>query len=313
MTNSNEDVERLMAWASTIDLSSLRNEDDVETKIILPFFKLLGYPETHRRGKFPIDDYPSRKSGRKREADQVYFSTADQEKQNDDTALLLIEAKKTREHDLESAIQQAKYYGNFLKTPFLVILDGQQIIAFKRHRHHNEEKIADITINQLCDQATANTIYDQLQFETVQKLKEQLLDPLKHAQYVELMQILDRHPDIQEHLAKGDFEPSSVRDGRMLKVVKPKVAITCELPIAFAEGNCTIEFSNIMLQGLTCHLSHEEILTDFLIGLETSSEWEARPFLRKKNQNTFEVQLGKTTVILSGREADELCDVVDEV
>jgi Type I restriction enzyme R protein N terminus (HSDR_N) len=241
MTNSNEDVERLMAWASTIDLSSLRNEDDVETKIILPFFKLLGYPETHRRGKFPIDDYQSRRAGRKSEADQVYFSTADQDEQNADTALLLIEAKKTLVHSLEGAIGQAKYYGNILKSPFLVITNGRQIIVLKRHQHHNEEVIAEIAIDKLRDQATANTIYDQLQFETVKKLKEQLVDPLKHAQYVELMQILDRHPDIQEHLAKGDFEPSSVRDGRLLRVVKPRVAITCELPIAFAEGNCTIE------------------------------------------------------------------------
>ncbi|GHO96306.1 hypothetical protein KSF_063540 [Reticulibacter mediterranei] len=302
-----------MEWASSFNPSTLQSEDDVETKFVLPLFKLLGYPEAYRRGKYPMDDYQSRKAGRKPEADQVYFSTEEQDKQNADTALLLIEAKKREIYDLSGAIVQAKYYGNLLKPPFLVITNGQQMIVLKRHQHHDEEIIADITIEQLSDQATASTLYDQLQFETVKKLKEQLLDPLRHIQYVELMRTLERYPDIQEQLAKGDFEPSIVRDERLLSVVKSKVAITCELPIVFAEGSCQIEFSNILLRGLTCHLSHEEILTKFLIGLETPPDWEARPFLQRTKQNTFEAQLGKTTVILSKREADELCNAVDEV
>ena len=44
-------VEALVNWARAFDPSPLQSEDDVETKFVLPFFQLLGYPETHRRVK----------------------------------------------------------------------------------------------------------------------------------------------------------------------------------------------------------------------------------------------------------------------
>ncbi len=127
------------------------------------------------------------------------------------------------------------------------------------------------------------------------------------------MQTLDQYPNIKAQLAKGDFEPSTTQEGRRLVVVKPKVAITCELPVAFEEGSCSIEFSNIMLPGLTCHLSHSEILTELLIGLGTPPGWETRCFLHKTEQNTYEARLGQTTVILSESEVCEVCDAIDEV
>src|SRR6266705_2989198 len=306
-------IEYLVNWASTFDPSLLQSEDDVETKFVLPFFKLLGYPETYRRGKHPVDDYQPGKRGRRSETDHIYFSTDDPTKQNADTALLLIEAKKVQEDDLKEAIKQARHYGEHLKTLFLVITNGIQIKVLKRLRYQEDETIFDITVDQLRDRTQATKVYNQLQFETVQRIKEQASDPLRHTQYVEIMRTLDRYPDVQAQLAKGDFELSTVQEGRHLTVVKPKVAITCELPIAFAEGRCTIKFSNIMLRGLTCRLSHAEILTDFLIGLETPPDWETRPFLYKTEQNTFEARLGETTVILSECEADELCNAVDEV
>ena len=68
-----------------------------------------------------------------------------------------------------------------------------------------------------------------------------------------------------------------------------------------------------MLRGLTCHLSHSEILEDLLIGLETSPEWMTRRFLVRTKQGSFSAHLGKTTVILTDREARELCEAVDVV
>lgn len=306
-------VEHLVDWASNFDPSRLQSEDDVETKFILPFFQLLGYPETYRRGKYAINDYQPGKRGRKSETDHIYFSTDNPAKQNADTALLLIEAKKAQEHDLEGAIQQARHYGDLLKVLFLVITNGVQIKVLKRLRYQGDEIIFDITVDQLRDRILATEVYNQLQFETVTRLKEQASDPLRHIQYVKLMRTLDLYPDVQAQIAKGDFELSTVREGRHLTVRKPKVAITCELPIAFEEGSCRIAFSNIMLRGLTCHLSHEEVLTDFLVGLETLPDWEARPFLRKTVHDTFEARLGETTVNLSEHEAYELCNAVDEV
>ncbi len=302
-----------MDWANTFDPSLLQSEDDVETKFALPFFRLLGYTDEYRRGKYPIAAYQPRRPGRKTEIDQIYFSVSDPGKQSAKTALLLVEAKKAQERDLEDAIQQAKYYGNHLEPLFLVVTNGSQVKILKRRRYDDDELVFDITMDQLRDRNIATEVYNQLQFETVEKLKEQLLDPLRHAQYVELMQTLNSHPDIQSQLAKGDFEPTTVQEGRHLTVVKPKVAIFCELPIAFAEGSWRIEFSNIMLRGLTCRLSHEEVLTDFLVGLETPPDWEVRPFLHKTEQNTFEARLGETTVILSEREAYELCNAVDDI
>jgi len=250
--------------------------------------------------------------GRKPEADHIYFSTSEPEKQNADTALVLVEAKKPAQ-DLESAVIQAEHYGEHIKPLFLVISDGFHLRILKRQHFHNNDVVFDITVRELRDRNITRAVYNQLQFETVRKLKELVIDPLKHAQYVEVMQAINNHPDIQAQLAKGDFEPSTKQEGRQLIVVKPKVAITCELPIAFDEGSCRIEFSNIMLRGLTCHLSHSEILTELFIGLGTSPAWETRPFLQTTEQGTFEAHLGQTTVILSENEASDLCKSVDTV
>jgi hypothetical protein len=191
----------LTNWLSTFDLNLLQNEDDVETKFILPFFRYLGYADAYRRGKYPIDIYqPGKgKRGRKPEIDQIYFSENDITKQNPSTSLLLVEAKEPQDSNLEEAIKQAKFYGNHLT------------------------------------------------------------------------------------------------------------------PLAFDEGSCSIEFSSIMLRGLTCHLSHSDILNNFLKGLGTNPRWNTRPFLQQNKQGTFEATLGQTTVILSEKEADELCQSIDIV
>lgn len=305
--------EHLINWANAFDSSLLQSEDDVETKFVLPFFRYLGYPEECRRGKYPVNTYQPGKPGRKQEVDHIYFSVSEPDKQNADTALVLVEAKRVQTLNLEDAVIQAEHYGESLKPLFIVATNGYCLKVLKRHRHHSNEVVFDITIQELRDRNIATEVYNQLQFETVKRLKEQAIDPMTHAQYVQIMQALDNHPDIQAQLAKGDFEPSTKLEGRQLIVVKPKVAITCELPIAFEEGSCRIEFSNIMLRGLTCHLSHSEILTELFIGLDTSPAWETRPFLQTTEQGTFEAHLGQTTVILSENEASDLCDAVDVV
>src|SRR5258708_7753202 len=305
-------VEHLIEWVNTFDPSLLQNEDDVETKFVLPFFQCLGYPEGHRRGKYPVKEYQPGKRGRKSEVDHLYFSVPEPDKQNADTALVLVEAKKTQVLNLEEVVTQAEHYGDRMKPLFLVVTNGQRLKVLKRHRHRGDEVVFDISIHELRDRNTARAVYNQLQFETVKRSKEQTKDP-SHARYVEIMQTLDRYPDIQAQLAKGDFELSTTQEGRRLVVVKPKVAITCELPVAFEEGSCHIEFSSIMLRGLTCHLSHSEILTELFIGLGTPPGWETRPFLHITEQGTFEAHLGQTTVILSEDEANELCNAVDVI
>src|SRR5579875_63190 len=305
-------IRRLIDWANAYDPSLLQSEDDVETKFVTPFFQLLGYPEDCRRGKYPVNTYQSGRPGRKQEVDQIYFSVSEADKQNADTALVLVEAKK-QGRSLEDAIFQAEHYGEQIKPLFLVVTDGHYLKILRRHPHHSDEIVFNNPVQQLRNRDEMTKVYNQLQFETVKKVKEQAIDDLTHAQYVTIMRLLDRHSDIQAELAKGDFEPSTNQDGRQLTVVKPKVAITCELPIVFEEGNCNIMFSNILLRGLICHLSHTEILADLMIGLGTPPGWGTRSFLRKTEQNTFDAHLGQTSVLLSKDEAEELCDAVDEV
>src|SRR5258705_12886687 len=106
-------LEELINWIDTFDSSLLQNEDDVETKFILPFFRYLGYPDEDRRGKYPVNDYqPGSRRGRKPEIDQIYFSVSEANEQNADTALVLVEAKEPQEHNLAEAIKQAKFYGS---------------------------------------------------------------------------------------------------------------------------------------------------------------------------------------------------------
>ncbi|MEH1971335.1 hypothetical protein [Nostoc sp.] len=126
-------------------------------------------------------------------------------------------------------------------------------------------------------------------------------------------QFIRCHPDLQDVLEKCDFEPSIMREGYRLVVVKRKVAIACNLPKAFGEGDCEIEFSSILLRGLKIHLNHQDILGQLMTGLHTQPDWECRRFLKQLDKNTFQVNLGQTTVILSNLEAIDLCLCVDEV
>ncbi|NEQ75043.1 MAG: type I restriction enzyme HsdR N-terminal domain-containing protein [Okeania sp. SIO2C9] len=313
MSNHHQ-IDLLIEWISNFNPQLLQNEDDVETKFVLPFFQLLGYPENNRRGKYPIKTYqPGKKQGRDPEADHVYFSTNEQEKQNAETSLIIVEAKKPTEKNLEPHIKQAKFYGDHLKSVFLVITNGYQVKVLKRPRHRIEESIFDINIDELKDRKIASEFYKQLNFEIVKQINENTANDLTHSQYVSLEKALQCHPHIQAILDKGDFEPSITRGKNYLRVVKAKVAIECNLPTAFDEGDCTIEFSSIILRGSTIYLSHQEILGNLMMGLKTKSHCGTRSFLRKLEDNYFEASLSGTTVILSAAETQDLCDCVDEV
>lgn len=307
-------IELFIEWINSFDASLLQNEDDVETKFVLPFFKHLGYPENNRRGKYPIKTYqPGKKQGRDPEADHVYFSTDEQEKQNADTSLIIVEAKNPAVQNLEPHIKQAKFYGEHLKSVFLVIINCYKVKVFERPRHRRDKPVFDITIEELKERKIASQLYEILNFEIVKQINEKTANDLTHSQYVSLEKALQRHPDIQAILDKGDFEPSITRGKNCLTVVKPKVSIKCNFPIAFDEGNCTIEFSSIILRGSTIYLSHQEILGNLMMGLKTKPQWGTRSFLRQLEDNYFEASLGGTTVILSAAETQDLCDCVDEV
>jgi hypothetical protein len=286
----------------------------VETKVVLPLFQHLGYPENNRRGKYPLKNYSPGKQGRKPEIDQVYFAAASDKpaEQNADTALVIVEAKEPQIADLEDAIQQARFYGEHLTPPFLVVTNGHRLVVLKRRRFRGDELVLDMAIDDLKDEVQLIGLYDQLNFDIVKHVKVHTEDVVTHEQYVRLERGLRRYPDLQALLDKDDFKPSLTREDNRLTVVHPKVAIVCELPVGFGEGSCKIEFSNIKLGGLSIYLDHRTILRELMIGLHTQPHWHLRHFLSQVGE-TFEARLGQTKVLLSEVEARDLCKCVDEV
>lgn len=305
--------EAFLSWVSAFDHRVLQNEDDVETKFVLPLFQHLGYPEKYRRGKYPLKTYSPGKSGRKPEIDQIYFSTDEPEKQSADTALVLVEAKEPQEVELENGVVQALFYSFHLAPLLVLVTNGNQIRILKRHRFKNEEVIFDGVIDELRDNRQSSDIFNQLNFETVRRLKETAINEITHRQYALLEQSLQRHPNLQDALQQGDFQESISRVGNRLTIVRPKVAITCDLPLAFGEGKCQIEFSNVQLHGLTVYLTHQNILGDLMLGLSADPLLGTRRFIRPTKTDTFEARLGQSTAILSRSEAYDLCACVDEM
>jgi hypothetical protein len=308
--------DHLFAWLQTLDPYLFQNVAEIESKFVVPLFQHLGYPEECRRPQYSLKMYESSRRGRRgrgQAIDQIYFSTTKPQEQTPDTSLIIVEAKELNETHLDEALEQARSYGYRLTPLFLVVTNAQRLLAVKRHGYRGEEQVFDVTLRELQEQATAHRLYHLLRFDVVKRLKEQLADDLTHTLYVDLLHALDRHPDLRDQLAKGDFERSRTQEGRRLTVIEPKVAVVCDLPLAFGDGACRIEFSNLLLRGLTCHLIHRQILESLMTGLETPPHWGTRRFLRKTADGSFEAQLGQTTVILSEQEARELCTCVDEV
>src|SRR5919202_3216304 len=307
-------LRQFLAWFETFDPQHVHNEDDVVTKFVVPLFQHLGYPETSRRGQYGIDAYArGKKVGNTHSADQVYFSVPDTQSQGPDTSLVVVETKAPKETDLDNATKQARFYGAYLTPPFLVVTNGQHLRVLQRRRYHSDVVIVDDAVPALRDPAQATSLYQQLNFEVVRHMKEHGDDVVMHAQYVRLQATLERYPDIQDVLEHGDFEAATSRHGRSVTVVRPKVAMVGELPIAFDEGSCSIEFSNVLRRGLTIRLSHTQIIRDLLLGLNTPPAWGARLFLTPLDDGTYGAQLGGTATILSQAEAIDLCAAVDKV
>lgn len=309
---TNEEIEVFTNWIQHFDYHILQNEDDVETKFVLPLFQRLGYPENHRRGKYPLKTYNPGKAGRKPEIDQIYFTTDKSEEQNADTAILIVEAKEPQEN-LEDAIKQARFYGDHLNPPFLVVINGFNLRVLKRQGFRGDELVFDLTVDALRNLNTATKFYNQLNFTIVKHVKENAANTQTHEQYVRLENSLRHYPNLQEILDKGDFKPNTIEEGQRLTVIEPKVAITADLPFGFGEIVCKIEFSNITLRGLTAQLTTTKVLDQLMMGLHTPPGWNLRNFLTQIEGGGFKAELGETTVILSQTEAEDLCKCVDKI
>ncbi|MDM9584903.1 hypothetical protein [Nostoc sp. GT001] len=307
-----ESIKKFITWIQGFDHRVLQNEDDVKEKLIFPMFNYLCYPEICHR-EYSLKTYQSETYAKNPEIAQIYFATDDVNKHNTDTSLIFVKAIEPQKIKLNEAIDQAKFYSNHFKTLFFIVTNGYEIKVFQRLHSNREELVFDINIDTLKNNDVASNFYNKLNFDLVKNIDKNTASILTYTKYNLIEKLIICHPDLQYCLEKCDFEPSTTREGCHLVVVKPKVAIACNLPQAFGEGNCQIEFSSILFKGLKIHLNNQDILGQLMTGLHTKPDWGCRRFLKKLDKDNFTVNLGQITVILSKKETTDLCLCVDEV
>ncbi|MEH2165352.1 MAG: hypothetical protein V7K41_01460 [Nostoc sp.] len=303
-----ESIKKFITWIQGFDHHVLRNEDDVKEKLILPMFHYLCYPEICHR-EYSLKTYQSETYAKNPKIAQIYFATDDVKKQNTNTSLIFVEAIEPQKTKLNEAIEQAKFYSNHFKTLFFIVTNGYEIKVFQCLHYNQEELVFDLNIDTLKNNDVASKFYNKLNFDLVKNLDKNTASILKYTKCNLIENLIVRNPDLQQ----CDFEPSITREDCHLVVVKPKVAIACNLPKLFGEGNCQIEFSSILLRGLKINLNHQDILGQLMTGLHTQPDWGCRRFLKQINKDNFTVNFGQTTVILSKLEATDLCLCIDEI
>ncbi|MDZ7969392.1 MAG: hypothetical protein RM368_31355 [Nostoc sp. DedSLP03] len=307
-----ESIKKFITWIQGFDHRVLHNEDEIKEKLILPMFRYLCYPEICHR-EYTLKTHQSETHTKNPKIAQIYFATDDVKKQNIDTSLILVEAIELYKTKLNKAIEQAKFYSNHFNTLFFILTNGSEIKVFQRLDYNREELVFDLNIDAFKNNDIASKFYNKLNFDIVKNIDKITVDILTYSKFNLIEKLIIRHPDLQYFLEQCDFEPSSTLEGCHLVVVKPKVAIACNLPKAFGEGNCQIEFSSILFKGLKIHLNHQDILGKLMTGLYTQPDWGCRRFLKQIDKDSFTVNLGQITVILSKLEAIDLCLCIDEV
>ncbi|MBN3924575.1 hypothetical protein [Nostoc sp. NMS4] len=307
-----ESIKKFITWIQGFDHRILRNEDDVKKKLILPMFHYLCYPEICHR-EYSLKTSQSETYAENLEIAQIYFATDDSKKHNTDTSLIFVGAIKPHKTKLNEAIEQARFYSNQFKTLFFIVTNGYEIKVFQRLHYNREELVFDLNVDSLKNNDLASIFYNILNFDLVKSIDKNTDAILTYTKYNLIEKLIIGNPDLQDILEKCDFEPSIRREGCHLVVVKPKVAIACNLPKAFREGSCQIEFSSILFKGLKINLNHQDILSQLMTGLHTQPDWGCRRFLKQLDKDNFTVNLGQITVILSKLEATDLCLCADKI
>jgi hypothetical protein len=303
---------RFITWIQSFDYRVLQNQDDVETEFITPMFQHLCYPDKCCSPKSSLNPQKNSNQPNKLENFRIYFSTDDVVQQNADTALIIVVNLSPNSNNFQDAIAQARFYSSYLKPLFFIITNGYQIKIFKYLNYHREECVIDKNIYSIKDNNTASDFYKKFNFDTLKDINKNAINTLKYRQYNLLEKSLRRH-NLQEIITQTDFIPAILRAGDRLIVVKPKVVIECNLPKAFREGDCQIQFSGVILRGCKIKLNHQDILGQLMTGLNTRPEWGCRRFIKQIDENAFEISLGQITVILSDLETADLCLCIDKI
>ncbi|BAY20519.1 hypothetical protein NIES2100_02610 [Calothrix sp. NIES-2100] len=308
-----EPIQQFIKWIQGFDYHILQNVDDVETKFILPLFQYLGYPERCCQSKFTGNGYQAAKGNSELEIDQVHFTTDNFAQHHAEPSLVIIALQNPLETNLSPSFVQSRLANITLKPLFFIVTNGYQIKVFQYWRYRREYCLFDLTVDALRNQELAVNFYQNLNFYHLNSINKHTdnLFAFKHHNLLE--KHLRHYTYLQDLFTKCDFQPEITKEDNLLIVVKQKVAIKCHLPQAFSQGDCEIEFSNIIFRGIKISLNHQHILGSLMIGLKTQPHWQCRPFLRQLDKNAFEVTLGQTTLILSEVETIDLCLCIDEI
>ncbi|EOQ22261.1 hypothetical protein KQ1_05838 [Bacillus cereus BAG3O-1] len=113
-----------------------------------------------------------------------------------------------------------------------------------------------------------------------------------------------------------DFEESPpVRSQRSFFVSSKKVRLKGSLPkYPELKGNCTLTFRSLKIRNAIITLTHEEIMSQLFVGLNTLPEHQLRGFIDTpiESDGIYGLKIGKTEFSLTYDEVKELCAVVDD-
>jgi hypothetical protein len=280
----------------------------------------LGYPEGCRRDKFYAaspnkeDKSSERGIGESGRAypDFVFFSTANRSEHSSGTALVVVEVKKSGE-DIEKHLDQARRYGDRLRSLFIVLTNGLNVKVLRRRAGGGEEKVEDILVTDFVDNNKCVKFYERMNFETISRIKELMAEDLQYEQLLQLDRVINADPELQEVLRAGDFKPYRAENEYGLIITRKKVSVSCMLPTGQEEGGVRITFSNPLRRNLAIHVPFVEFQRTMLANLHTPPQWDTRKFLRLLSNDLFEATLGSVATTLSGIEAIDLCECLDEV
>ncbi|MDO1580976.1 type I restriction enzyme HsdR N-terminal domain-containing protein [Rhizobium oryzicola] len=133
-------------WDSVVEIAD-GNEADVETRIVLPLLQELGYDRDCIASKVPVTFQEGREKrpGRKPEADFVVYAERPFSRA---TSLIVVEAKRPNE-PLGDGKDQGESYAQNLRTPILLMTNGQRLEIWQMQLTTESEKIFDCSVAEI--------------------------------------------------------------------------------------------------------------------------------------------------------------------
>jgi hypothetical protein len=133
------------------------SETEVRTKIAVPIFQLLGYPEDCRAEEFPVYGREGRMKLHAKSADIIYFSSGEfNQNRNDikeerdwveDHSLMVIELKRPGESIDEPG--QARFYSMWARVPYYVLTNGKEIVAYRLENYYSDTLLFHYSLGEL--------------------------------------------------------------------------------------------------------------------------------------------------------------------